>query len=102
MNTLNKYSLFWILVISAAVVGGGRGFMNPGGTFISFTGTILPATLFLGCAFVPFVRYHQSPLGLRLLALIHSGIALALLFLLIVWTWGLFMEPYNRGYLFGW
>jgi len=76
--------------------------MNPGGTFISFTATILPAVIFIGCAILPLGNYRHISLISRVIAILHSGITLILLWLLVTWTWSLFEMPYNRGCLFGW
>jgi hypothetical protein len=102
ISTWIKYSLFWFLVIPSALISLGRGFMNPGGTFISFSATILAAFILIGCAILPLTNYRQISLGSRIIAITHSGVALIVLWLMVTWTWSLFETPYNRGYLFGW
>jgi hypothetical protein len=108
MSKLDKYALYWtliglsFLVVLVSVLVNPSSGVSPGMTFISLTHTIFPAIIFIVCAILPVTSYRELSIASRIIALLHSGAALALLSLLVVGTWGLFMEPFNRGHLFGW
>ena len=108
MSNLKKYALYWSLISLSAFVVCGSILLNPsscaipGMMFISLTQTIVPVVIFSVCAILPFTNYRKISIRSRIIALLHSGAALALLCQLVIHIWGLFMNPYNRGQLFGW
>ena len=93
--------VYWLTLIGAFLLAATGVFVNPGGPFISFIHSVVPAALLmLGLAHL-LRGYATAGPGQRLVRILYAGFSTALLVLLVAGLYRLFMEPFNRGRLFG-
>lgn len=100
-----KYGVFlyyWLVFgVAYFLLATSRGFVNPGGPYISKLHTILPTVLLGITLCVMLYRYRSASMTQRVFRLAHMGLALTIGFLIWSDVWALLQNPRLRGSLFG-
>jgi hypothetical protein len=75
-----RFLIFWVLFILAQMTAAVGGITPRPRT--SAEGDVLTAILLVVCGIIPIVRYNRMSLGARICALLHSGLAFGLLWIM--------------------
>jgi len=95
------HGIYWLLLLSALLLAITFVFISPVGHFISFFHTIVPVTLLVATFVHIFRDYSVATTSQRVLRLLYCGLSATILILIFFDTYGLFVDPFCRGKLFG-
>ena len=95
-----RFLLFWMLIVVVLILAA-YGSIMPGPR-ISVRGDVLPAILLVVCGIIPIVHYSRMSLGTRICALVHSGLAFGLLWVMTFVTVLEWFHPTRNVSYDGW